>query len=236
MALRELQGGWCGQQAAARNRELACRVAGRGRTVGRMPASSGFLRPLATALALVAACASALADPLSDLLAKGGGTACYERIYDTAHLAANPRQRTRGVTLSLRPTPDARGAVFRLRFERADGMRYLVGDCSWEAEANLDVMGKPLIPAFKGPSGLDCHAITSEDGASAEEGGDFPIDLRDGRSIVVYTPEDLAGWPSLDRSGPARFFTFGKDDRIFRVDATDPGTCRDLERTLKWIE
>lgn len=194
-------------------------------------------RLAATALALVATTAPGITDPLSDLLSKGNGTACFERIYDETHLAKNPDQRTRSVLLSFRALPEGRaaGAVIRIRFQRSDGVLYIIGDCSWQAKANLDIRGEKLIAAFKGPSGLDCHALTSADGASAEEGGDFPVDLRDGTAVNLYMPESLAAWRSLQRENAAEWIDFGKDDNVFRVNRTGTGACRSLIDDLPWI-
>jgi len=195
-------------------------------------------RLLPACMALFAAAVPALADPLSDLLARGNGAACFERVYDDAHLAKNPGQRTRTVLLSLQKPPGGptAGAVIRIRFQRSDGVLYIVGDCSWEAKANLDIEGDKLIAAFKGPSGLDCHALTSADGFSAEEGGDFPVDLRDGSAVTLYMPEALAAWRSLQRHDAAEWIDFGKDDAVFRVDRTGTGACRGLIDQLPWID
>ncbi|WP_442580659.1 hypothetical protein ACSBOB_01270 [Mesorhizobium sp. ASY16-5R] len=185
---------------------------------------------------LLADVSQGLADPLSDLLAKGNGSACFERVYDEAHLAKNPRQLTRSALLSLKAFPESDGAVVRIRFQRRDGVLYIVGGCEWTAKANLDIEGRKLIDAFKGPSGLDCHAMTSADGNSAEEGGDFPVDLRDGAAMTVYMPESLAAWRSIARSGPADWIDFGKDDNAFRVNRTDTGSCAELADKLPWWE
>jgi hypothetical protein len=48
----------------------------------------------AIAAAWLAMATQSLADPLSDLLAKGNGKACFDRTYDAAHLARNPGQKT----------------------------------------------------------------------------------------------------------------------------------------------
>lgn len=189
-----------------------------------------------TLLALLAIAVPALADPLSDLLAKGNGSACFERVYDEAHLAKNPGQRTRTALLSLKALPGGQGAVIRIRFQRSDGVLYIVGECSWNARANLDVQGDKLIAAFRGPSGLDCHAMTSVDGMSAEEGGDFPVDLRDGMSVNLYMAESIAAWRSLQRQDAAEWIDFGKDDNVFRINRTGTGTCRVLIDALPWIE
>jgi hypothetical protein len=130
--------------------------------------------------------------------------------------------------LSLQASTKFDGALIRIRLDQTDGQFFIVGSCNWQARANLDIQDKPLIEAFKGPSGLDCHAETSADGASAEEGGDFPVDLRDGSAIVAYFPGDLAGWRSYDRADPAVWAEFGKDDAVFKLNRTGTGVCREL--------
>lgn len=191
-------------------------------------------RALVTLLTLAGA-SSALADPLSDLLERGNGGACFERAYDDAHLAKNPNQRTRTALLSLKEIPDEFGAIVRIRFQRTDGVRYIVGFCEWADTANLDAMGEKMIAAFRGPGGLDCHAVTDVDGESAEEGGDFPLDLRDGTVSVLYLPEEIAVWRSLDRSVSAEMAPFGVDDNVFRMNRTGTGACRPLVDDLPWF-
>jgi hypothetical protein len=188
---------------------------------------------MATIPALMAMSSAALADPLGALMAKGNGAACYERIYDDAHLARNPGQKTREMLLSLRAEGgDPDGATLRIRIRQDKRDLYQLGECAFAEKANLDVMDKPLIAAFKGPSGLDCHLYASTDPGSAEEGGDFPIDLRDGATIVVYFPDGLAAWTSLDRPVEADFPEFGVDDRVFKLSRTSNGACRELVQGL----
>lgn len=189
-------------------------------------------RPALALVAMIAATTAALADPLDTLLAKGNGAACYERVYDEAHLAKHPDQTTHSMLVSLRAEGDLAGAVLRLRIMRAKAVLYMTGECSYAGKANLDVMGEKLIAAFKGPSGLDCHLYTTADASSAEEGGDFPIDLKDGKSITVYFPGDLAAWRSIDRPGQANFESFGPEDQVFRVDRTSTAACRELVRDM----
>jgi hypothetical protein len=195
----------------------------------------GFRVLLLAGLAAVAD-GPVLADPLTDLLDRGNGGACYDRVYDEAHLAKNPKQATRSIRVSLRDYPKVGGANIRIEIVGETVTSYVVGECNWDAEANLDVQGKKLVEAFKGPSGLNCHAGTSSDGSSAEEGGDFPVDLRDGRTIVVYLPDSMAAWHSYDRSQGAEWTEFGPDDRIFRLDRTGTGQCRDMDENLPWWE
>ena len=109
------------------------------------------------------------------------GGACFDRVYDKAHLDKHPGQQTTAIRLSLQRDEDGSDAIIRVALSDRKRTNYIVGGCNWAAKANLDINDKPLIEAFKGPSGLNCYAMTSEDGSSAEEGGDFPIDLKDGR-------------------------------------------------------
>jgi hypothetical protein len=180
--------------------------------------------------------AQVCADPLTDLLGRNGGQLCYDRVYDAAHLARHPRQRTRAIRLSLTDYPETGGANIRVAITEASRAHYILGECYWAEEANLDGMGEPLLPSFGRKAGLDCHAITTTDGSSAEEGGDFPLDLRDGASIMLHLPDDVAAWKSLDDvSGAAEFFELGPDDRVFRLDRADAALCTELTEKLPWL-
>jgi hypothetical protein len=194
-----------------------------------------FRKVLVSAALLAGLSATAFADPLADLLKKGGGSACFERVYDKAHLDKHPGQQTTAVRLSLQRDEDGSDAVIRVALSNAKGTNYIVGGCSWAAKANLDINDKPLIEAFKGPSGLNCYAMTSEDGSSAEEGGDFPIDLKDGKSILLYLPDGIAAWQSFDRAKSAAFLELGKEDRVFKLDATGTASCREMNDKLPWL-
>ncbi len=195
--------------------------------------SSALRRGLGAALALAASTHAALADPLETLLAKGNGAACFERVYDPAHLAKHPKQETREMLLSLRMEgADPYAATLRIRIRQKSETLYILGECAFAEKANLDIMGEKLIQAFKGPSGLDCHAYASRDLGSAEEGGDFPIDLRDGAAVVVYFPDSLAAWSSPDGPVEADFPEFGTEDQVFRLNRTTTASCRELVRQL----
>ena len=195
----------------------------------------GFRKLMVSAALLAGLSAAALADPLADLLKKGNGGACFDRVYDKAHLDKHPGQQTTAIRLSLQRDEDGSDAVIRIAVSSTKGTRYIVGGCNWAAKANLDINDRPLIAVFKGPSGLNCHAMTSADGSSAEEGGDFPIDLKDGRSILLYLPNYIAAWASFDRSGNAEFIELGKEDRVFKLDAADGALCRAIEQKLPWL-
>ena len=99
----------------------------------------------------------------------------------------------------------------------------------------MDINDKPLIGAFKGPSGLNCYALTSEDGSSAEEGGDFPIDLKNGSSILLYLPGRDRGVAVRRPLQQRPFIELGKEDRVFKLDIADQGLCREMDGKLPWL-
>ena len=189
-------------------------------------------RLLALGLLGLAASTAAAADPLTDLLAANHGFACYDRVYDAAHLAKNPNQKTRTIRLLLTDDPAIGGTTMRVSIRGRDGDRHIVAGCEWNEAPHLDVLGKPYIDTYKAGAGLVCHAAASSDGASAEEGGDFVAELRSADRIVLHLPDGIAAWPSYDTRPEAGFFDFGVDDRVFRVDRTADRLCVEMAERL----
>jgi hypothetical protein len=195
---------------------------------------NAMLRGAGLGVALLASSFHAWSDPLTELLAAADGTACYDRVYDAAHLARHPRQRTRAIRLGLTDYPETGGATVRIAISEAAVGHYMLGECYWADDANLDIMDEPLLASFGRGPGLNCHATTTIDGSSAEEGGDFPVDLRDGKSVVLHLPESVAGWESFDIGRPPAFFELGADDRVFRLDRAEAALCAELSEKLPW--
>lgn len=197
---------------------------------------SALLRGMGLGAALLGSCLNAWADPLTELLGRHGGELCYDRVYDQTHLARNPKQRTRAIRVALTADPGGGGAIIRVAISEASARHYVLGECYWAYRANLDIMDKALLPSFGRKAGLNCHAITTIDGASAEEGGDFPVDLRDGAVIMLHLPDEIAGWTSLDDvAGAADFFKLGPDDRVFRLERVEASRCSELREKLPWL-
>lgn len=178
------------------------------------------------------AATTAAADPLTDMLAASQGFACYDRVYDAAHLAKNPGQRTRTIRLLLTDDPAIGGATMRVSIRGKDGERHIVAECEWSRAPHLDALGKPYIDTYKAGAGLACHAAASSDGASAEEGGDFVAELRSADRVVLHLPDGIAAWPTYDTRLEAIFFDFGVDDRVFRVDRTAGRLCAEMAERL----
>lgn len=177
------------------------------------------------------------ADPLTDAVGGRQEGICYKRVYSADHLARNPDQLTHAIQLSLAPHPEARGAISRLAIRDAEGEVYAIGECFWKAQAGLDEAGKPVTATFKGGAGLECTARASPNWAWEDEiadGGMFVVDMRDGRSMVIHTQDEIAAWDSFEREAPAGFYPLGSDDRIFRVDLVAPGNCAEMVDGFGW--
>lgn len=173
-----------------------------------------------------------IGQPLGDLLSSAGGGVCFARGYDAAHLARDPKQDTRKALLSLIKDSKFDGATMRITLEGKARTSVIVGECGWTARANLDVQNKPLLDTFKGGPGLDCHAYTSIDGMSAEEGGDFVIDMRDDRTMVMHLPDSIATWSTIERRGRAKWAAFGKSDRVFKLERADRDLCKQMDASI----
>lgn len=187
---------------------------------------------IASVIAVLLGASPVSADPLDDLLSSAGGGVCFTRSYDTAHLARDPKQDTRRVLLSLVKDTRFGGATMRIALEGKVRTSVIVGECSWKARANLDVQDKPLLDTFKGGPGLNCHAYASIDGMSAEEGGDFVIDIRDGRTVMMHLPDSIAAWPAIQRRGAAKWTAFGKSDRVFKLERADRNLCKQMDTSI----
>ncbi|MBX3530524.1 MAG: hypothetical protein KF849_07945 [Rhizobiaceae bacterium] len=187
-------------------------------------------------MAMMAATATAAADPLMDMLGDDEGGICYERVYDAAHLAKNPDQRTHSILMSLVKDPKSLSAIARLTFGDAEGVVHAIGECAWDARAALDD-GKLIISTFRPGPGLNCLARASPAWASrdeVQEGGAFLVDMRDEKSMTIHTEGEIAAWLMLHRDNPAGFYPLGPDDRIFRVFRVASNKCGELVEQFRW--
>jgi hypothetical protein len=174
-------------------------------------------------------------NPLTRMVPReDGSSACFTRSYDAAHLKRIPRQKTQGITLSLRFEQASNTHIVRIMLRQKDRPTplHIVGGGNWSDEANLGVDGKPLMQEFTRTSGLDCHVSRGLD--SDEESGDFPIDLPEGgKSLTAYLFDRVAAWSGTDQRKKTIDLRLGKDDLIFRLDRTDAAACHAMERALR---
>lgn len=163
--------------------------------------------------------------------------ACFVRNYDAAHLRAHRGQTVVSIRVSLRheladSPDDTRDLRIELHQKNQARPFYVVGGCNWSEEVNRDVTGKRLIEAFRFDAGVQCMARGGI-GGSAEEGGDFPIDIAaDGSSLTLYMDSGVGGWRGPDQKKKSSYLEFGPQDRIFRLDRANGDACAELERAV----
>jgi len=184
------------------------------------------------ALAATLSATSALADPLGDALEASDGIVCFTRSYDAAWLKSHPGQTLREAKFMVTHRGADPWRVLRMSLKSDHGTLYLFGGCEWyEGDINRGVQDNILIESFKPESGVGCHLMTDVTGASAEEGGDFPVDWQEGgQRIEVHLDESGAAWRSLDVERNAEFVDFNPADRIIRLNRAPAAACDDLAK------
>jgi hypothetical protein len=187
------------------------------------------------AAALTLAASSAGANPLLSALKADGGTICFTRSYDDAWIKSHPGQTLRQATLSMTRDPRLPEApTLRLTMQLAGRTLNSLGACTWfEGDLNRGVQDNVLIASFKPTTGVGCHLYTDVTLASAEEGGEFPMDWQaGGKTIEIHVDESMAGWRGTDVRKNAGFATIRPADRIIRLQRARPAACREQVTTF----
>lgn len=173
-------------------------------------------------------------DPLARIVPpQDGASACYRRVYDSAHLKRNPRQQTTEALLSFKYQGNDGAHIERILLTRRGNQPplYLGGSCDWNQTANIDTSGNRMIESYTKDAGYTCIALTGP--GSAEEGGVFLIDLApDGKSITLHLDDQIYAMRGEDKRGVGGYVKFGREDRVFRLTRTDDAACRSLEEAL----
>ena len=180
--------------------------------------------------------ATALADPLADLLKKGDGGACFDRVYDKAHLDKHPGQQTTAIRLSLQRDEDGSDAIIRVALSDKKRTNYIVGGCNWAAKANLDINDQPLIEAFKGPSGLELLRADQRGRLVGRRGRRFP-DRPEGRQVDPALSAGRYRGVAVLRPFQQRRVHRARQGRP-RVQAGHVGrrrSCREMDSKLPWL-
>ena len=124
---------------------------------------------------------------------------------------------------------DQSWTAFRMMIRGAGQPLYLFGGCGWEdSHVNRGVDTVILDPTFVPEEGVGCHMMTDVTGASAEEGGDFPVDWQSERVIQAHLPESVAAWRSYNTSRYAKFVALKLADRIVRLNRAQSSDCAEL--------
>jgi hypothetical protein len=152
--------------------------------------------------------------------AKGVTYACFDRVYDSAHLASHPQQNTRAMAALVVYTIDSKVSDephYDLRigvnFRKSAHMLEVEGDC------------RALKPDDDPNGAVTAHC------SIACDGGSLDVALKDNGSLLVTIPDGARTFtPGLDDDKEPRRLHggFGADDKLFRVDRADIKQCLEL--------
>jgi hypothetical protein len=157
---------------------------------------------------------------------KGPTYACFQRVYDEAHLQSHPQQNVRAMLVLAKfdsESPESYdlriGSYFRKLGSRLD----TAGSCS-SAVAQDDETGRKTIHC-----GVDC------------DGGKIDVALKDDGSILVSIPDGARLWKPGSEDTHIHG-AFGPDDKLFRVDRAKTAECLPLaadaaeRRDIAWVK
>lgn len=197
-----------------------------------------MLRALAVATMLAVGGSPALALP-GIMAETPGSRACYLRVYDAKHLAANPAQRTVSMRISFRVERIA-GAIdsvpplSRIRIEAtrrnvAQPLR-AIGDCRFSEDANRDVQGKARIASYPRAAGIVCSIAqdASDEGGCAE-----PVLSASGETLTIHMDESLPMRRNRKLSdGESQTIDFRRSDAVLRLQRVAASECDALDRAI----
>lgn len=141
--------------------------------------------------------------------------ACFNRVYDPAHLATHPQQNVKTMTLLavVDPTnPDDVQLRFGVTFRSRKGMLETNGGCG----IVRDEKGAPT-NATTAHCGVDC------------DGGAIDVTLKTDGNVLVGIPAGARLWkPGSDSPDDNVHGAFGPDDKLFRLDRAALDQCLPL--------
>lgn len=187
------------------------------------------MRKLALLLALGSLSGPVLANPMSDALRAAHGTLCFVRSYNSAWLKAHRGQTVMEMRFALTQTGKSEYPTLRMSLRGSGKPIYSYGACEWwDKDLNRGVQDNIIFPSYHSGRGIGCHMMTDTTGASAEEGGDFPVGWNGGRSIEVHLEGGATGWRSYEAKGHASFHDVKAADLVLRLDRAPVTACREL--------
>lgn len=161
--------------------------------------------------------------------------ACYERVYDAAHLDRHRGQTIAAVTVRLTrdsiTDPEVAGfrMLTRLTLRNAETLHSQAA-CWWEAGANLGNRRERLVAFVRHDDATRCMAMVEP--SSAEEAGDYLIASDPaGRTLMIQN-----GFSQM-RAGPAgaramRDVSFGPADATLKLHRVAAARCAGLAEVL----
>jgi hypothetical protein len=174
---------------------------------------------LAVAALLTASGAQAAGDPfiarfMGAALGKAKTFACFNRVYDPAHLTAHPEQNVKTMMLLAVVDPDSPDEIdlrIGVTFRTRNGMLETDGIC-----ASPHAEGEPS-DATSAHCSVNC------------DGGAIDVELKANGSVLLGIPEGARLWkPGSDDPDANVRGAFGPDDKLFRLDRAALGQCLPL--------
>jgi hypothetical protein len=139
--------------------------------------------------------------------------ACFTRRYDAAHLKAHPRQNVTAMTLLVNSYIEE--SLDDRLYNLEIGVSFRSVKQRFQVTGGCDRPGDPSAPLS---CGIDC------------DGGLIGVKVNGSRSVLVAIPYGARTWnpddPDAGDAAPAG--SFGKDDKVFRLDRTSLGDCLPL--------
>jgi hypothetical protein len=141
--------------------------------------------------------------------------ACFNRVYDPAHLASHPQQNVKTMTLLavLDPVnPDEVQLRFGVTFRSRKGMLETNGGCA----------------VVSGEGGAASSLTTAHCNVDCD-GGAIDVTLKTDGNVLVGIPAGARLWkPGSDNPDDNVHGAFGSDDRLFRLDRAALDQCLPL--------
>jgi hypothetical protein len=141
--------------------------------------------------------------------------ACFNRVYDPAHLALHPQQNVKTMTLLAvvdPANPDEVQLRFGVTFRSRKGMLETNGGCA-----------APSGEGGAAPSLTTAHCNVDCDG------GAIDVTLKTDGAVLVGIPAGARLWkPGADNPDDNVHGAFGPDDKLFRLDRAAFGECLSL--------
>ncbi len=141
--------------------------------------------------------------------------ACFNRVYDPAHLASHPQQNVKTMTLLavVDPTnPDEVQLRFGVTFRSRKGMLETNGGC---VVMNGEGGAAPSLTTVH--CNVDC------------DGGAIDVTLKTDGNVLVAIPAGARLWkPGADNPDDNVHGAFGPDDKLFRLDRAALDQCLPL--------
>jgi hypothetical protein len=139
---------------------------------------------------------------------KGKTIACFNRVYDEAHLAAHPQQNVRAMMLMVSMSADEPDTL-----DLRVGTNFRSRKILFQSEGNC-------AKAEAGSASAHC--------AVACDGGSIDVALKDNGSVLLSIPDGARVWRPGAPDNDTERGAFAADDKLFRLDRAELNQCLPL--------